>query len=216
LGSIERSRAIELIKENYSDFGPKFAAEKLLQRHGLEVKAATLRRWMMAEGIWKTRFERQPKVYSLRPRRERIGELIQVDGSYHRWFEKRGPEVCLITFIDDANSQITHMRMVDNESSFNYMRCLKWHIEQFGRPLALYSDRYGVFRSPNPDKNGVRHPTMFARAAKALEIAVICAESPQAKGRVERSFRTSQDRLVKEMRLANISTIEEANWFLEG
>jgi hypothetical protein len=211
-----RSEILSLVKEHYIDFTPKFAAEKLLQRHELAVKASTLRRWMMEDGIWKTRFERQPKVHSLRPRRERIGELIQVDGSYHRWFEKRGGEACLLTFIDDATGEIMHMRFVDNESSFNYMRSLKWYIDQYGRPLALYSDKYGVFRSPHPDKNGVRHPTMFAQAANGLGIAIICAETPQAKGRVERSFRTSQDRLIKELRLANISTVEEANWFLEG
>jgi hypothetical protein len=111
------------VTEHHYDFGPKFAEEKLRQRQGIAVKAPTLRRWMMAEGLWKTRFDRQPKVYSLRPRRERIGELVQVDGSHHRWFQKRGPEACLITFIDGATSKIMHMRMVDNERSFNYMRC---------------------------------------------------------------------------------------------
>jgi len=142
--------------------------------------------------------------------------LIQVDGSYHRWFEKRGPEACLIAFIDDATSQIMHLRMVDHESSFNYMRCLKWYIEQYGRPLALYSDKHSIFRATNTDASGNRNATQFSRACNTLGIKVICASSPQAKGRVERTFRTHQDRLIKEMRLAHISTIEEANWFLES
>jgi hypothetical protein len=144
---------------------------------------------MLAEGV------------SPRMRRECRGELIQVDGSYHRWFEKRGPEACLIAFIDDATSEIMHLRMVDHESSFNYMRCLKWYIEQYGRPLALYSDKHSIFRATNTDASGNRNATQFSRACNSLGIKVICASSPQAKGRVERSFRTHQDRLIKEMRL---------------
>ncbi len=211
-----RVQIVNLVKEHYPDFGPTFAAEKLQERHGISVKAPTLRRWMIDEGLWQTRFERQPKVYSPRARRECRGELIQVDGSYHRWFEKRGPEACLIAFIDDSTSQIMHLRMVEHESSFNYMRSLKWYIEQYGRPLALYSDKHSIFRATNTDASGKRNATQFSRACNSLGIAVICASSPQAKGRVERSFRTHQDRLIKEMRLANVSTIEEANWFLES
>ncbi len=216
LNDVFRAQVIDLVREHFEDFGPTFAAEKLLELHKIEVNPSTLRRWMIDEGLWQTKFDRAPRVYSPRMRRERRGELIQVDGSYHRWFEKRGPEACLIVFIDDATSQIMHLRMVDHESSFNYMRCLKWYIEQYGRPLALYSDKHSIFRSTNTDASGNRNPTQFSRACKSLGINVICASSPQAKGRVERSFRTQQDRLIKEMRLAHISTIEEANWFLES
>jgi transposase len=159
-----RVQVIELVKEHYPDFGPVFAAEKLSERQGISIKASTLRRWMIDEGLWQTRFDRQPKVYSPRMRRECRGELIQVDGSYHRWFEKRGPEACLIAFIDDATSQIMHLRMVDHESSFNYMRCLKWYIEQYGRPLALYSDKHSIFRATNTDASGNRNATQFSRA----------------------------------------------------
>ncbi|WOE74033.1 ISNCY family transposase [Alterisphingorhabdus coralli] len=210
-----RAKVVALVKEHYRDFTPQFASEKLLERHNIAVKPATLRRWMMKAGLWKQRCEIKPSVYSPRQRRERIGELIQVDGSYHRWFEKRGNEACLIVFIDDATSQIMHMRMVEHESSFNYMRCLKWYIEQYGRPLALYSDRHSIFRVNTPGNSSRQSPTQFSRACHELGIGVICASTPQAKGRVERSFRTQQDRLVKEFRLRGISTIEEANWFLE-
>lgn len=211
-----RVQVIALVKEHFEDFGPTFASEKLSDLHKIEVNSSTLRRWMIDEGMWQTRFDRQPRVYSPRMRRECRGELIQVDGSYHRWFEKRGPESCLIAFIDDATSQIMHLRMVDHESSFNYMRSLKWYIGQYGRPLALYSDKHSIFRSTKVDASNNRNPTQFTRACNSLGINVICASSPQAKGRVERTFRTQQDRLVKEMRLAHISTIEEANKFLES
>lgn len=165
-----KAKVLSIIKDQYHDFGPKFAAEILLERQGIEINPSTLRRWMIEDGIWQTRFERQPKIHSPRKPREQRGELIQIDGSYHRWFEKRGPAGCLICFIDDATSEIMHLRMVDNESSFNYMRCLKWYIEQHGRPLALYADKFGVFRSPHEDSQGNRNPAQFTRACRNLGI----------------------------------------------
>lgn len=209
-----RAHVLTIVSDMYSDFGAKFASEKLHENHGLVVNVATLRNWMIQAGIWTDKKGRAPKIYSPRPPRERVGELIQVDGSYHKWFEKRGPESCLILFIDDATSRIMHMRMVDNESSFNYMSCMNSYIRRFGRPSALYSDKYGVFRSPHQNKYGEREPTQFSRACFSLGIRIICAESPQAKGRVERAFRTLQDRFLKEMRLRNISTMEEANRYI--
>lgn len=211
----ERKTIIALVKEHYADFGPKLASEKLKQRHGIRVGAATLRNWMIEEGIWQTRQKKEPRVFQLREPRPQRGELVQVDGSYHRWFEKRGPEACLIVFIDDATSEVKELEMVDHESAFNYMKVLKRYIERYGRPRALYSDRHSIFRSTNPTSNGKRTPTQFALACRRLRIDIICAETPQAKGRVERSHRTHQDRLVKELRLRNISTLDDANKYLD-
>jgi transposase len=210
-----RSNVIEIVKEHYHDFGPQFATEKLKDLHGILISTETLRTWMMAEGLWIDRAGRQPRIFQPRKPREKLGELIQVDGSYHRWFEKRGPEACLLVFIDDATSRIMKMLMVEHESSFNYMRTLKHYIERYGRPGTLYAVRHSIFRKTNTDKNGKRSPTQFAKACHDLGIGVICAYSPQAKGRVERANRTLQNRLIKEMRLRGISTIEEANWYLD-
>ena len=206
---------IDVVRTHYHDFGPKFASEKLLSQHNIRVGVGTLRRWMMEAGIWTDRKSRQPRVYSLRPRRPCVGELVQIDGSYHQWFEKRGDGCCLINFIDDATSRLQIMRTVRHETSFDYMRVLKEYIERYGLPLALYSDKHSIFRNPRPAKDAIDDSTQFSRACQSLGITVICAESPQAKGRVERSFRTSQDRFIKEMRLRGISTMEQANVYLE-
>jgi hypothetical protein len=213
-GTDDRQRITKLVRELYTDFGPTMACEKLEEVHRIKVSPETLRKWMMAEGLWTDRAGRQPRIYSPRKPRERRGELVQVDGSYHRWFEKRGPEACLLVFIDDATSEILQMQMVDHESSFNYMLALKRYIGRHGRPRALYADRHSIFRATNPDGNGHRRPTQFSRACADLGIQIICAYSPQAKGRVERANRTLQDRLIKEMRLRNISTMEQANRYL--
>jgi transposase len=210
-----RQRVLAIVRENYADFGPKLAREKLEKLHGISVSDETLREWMIADTLWKDRQRRQPRTFSPRQPRDQRGELIQVDGSYHRWFEKRGPECCLLVFIDDATSELMLLRFVDHETSYNYMNCLKSYIERFGKPLALFSDRHSIFRVTRPDGNGDRRPTQFARACGALRIRIICAKTPQAKGRVERANRTLQDRLIKEMRLRNISTMEEGNFFLE-
>lgn len=210
-----RARIIAKVREFYPDFGPTFASEKLREDHKISVSSETLRQWMKQEGIWIDRAGRKPRIFSPREPRERRGELVQVDGSYHRWFEKRGDESCLIVFIDDATSELMVLRLVEHETSYNYMSCLKIYIERFGRPLALFSDRHSIFRSTNPSANGIRTPTQFSDACGRLDIRVICAKTPQAKGRVERANRTLQDRLVKELRLRNISTVQQANIFLE-
>jgi transposase InsO family protein len=211
----QRAEIMQIMQACYSDFGPTFAAEKLSKVHGIRIGVSTLTRWMKEDGLFIPRSERKPRIFSSRKRRECRGELVQVDGSYHRWFEKRGPETCLLVFIDDATSELPHLRLVGHENSFEYMRSLRRHILTYGRPLALYSDKHTIFRSPHKDKFGERNPTQFARACHRIGIQVICANSPQAKGRVERANRTLQDRLVKEMRLLQISTIEEANFYLE-
>jgi transposase len=214
-GDEERASIMSIVRENYADFGPTLAAEKLSELHTIELAPETLRVWMKNEGLWVDRAGRKPRIYSPRPPRPRRGELVQVDGSYHRWFEKRGPEACMLVFIDDATSEIQLLRLVEHETSYNYMICLKAYIERFGCPLALFSDRHSIFRTTNPNAVGERNPTQFARACARLEIQIICAKTPQAKGRVERANRTLQDRLVKELRLRNISTNEEANRYLE-
>ena len=211
----DRERVMKIVREEFFDFGPQLASEKLEKRHGIIVATETLRQWMKQDGLWVDRAGRKPRIFSSRKPRERRGELIQVDGSYHRWFEKRGNECCLIVFIDDATSELMLLRFVLHENSYNYMACLKSYIERFGRPLALFSDRHSIFRATRPTKTGERTQTQFARACSKLDISVICAKTPQAKGRVERANRTLQDRLVKEMRLRNISTMEQANAYLE-
>lgn len=211
-----KRNVMQLVRSNYSDFGPKFAAEKLLKVHNIRIGIQTLRCWMIDDGLWVDRKQRQPRIYSLRPRCARRGELVQVDGSYHQWFEKRGDSCCLIAFIDDATSELKLLRMVRHETSFSYMGILKLYAQRHGLPLALYSDRHSIFRKTRSSQSDHSdNSTQFSRACQALGIQVICAETPQAKGRVERSFRTSQDRLVKEMRLRNISTMEEANFYLD-
>jgi len=210
-----RKQVIDLVREHYPDFGPQFASEKLKERHGIRVGVGTLRNWMIEEGIWETRQKKEPRIFQLREPRPQRGELIQVDGSYHRWFEKRGREGCVIVFIDDATSELMELEMVEHESAFNYMKILRRYIERYGRPRALYSDRHSIFRSTNAKSSGERSPTQFALACRRLNIDIICAETPQAKGRVERANRTLQDRLVKELRLRNISTFDDANKYLE-
>ncbi|MFW2829979.1 ISNCY family transposase [Sphingomonas sp. ID0503] len=211
----DRERIMKLVREHYSDFGPTLAAEKLLERHREKVTAETLRQWMKEDGLWTDRRSREPKIYSPREPRPCRGELVQVDGSYHRWFEKRGDECCLIVFIDDATSELKHLQFVEHETSYNYMWCLKIYIERFGVPKALFSDRHAIFRVPNLTAEGERGQTQFARACSRLAIQTICAKTPQAKGRVERANRTLQNRLIKEMRLRSISTMEEGNRFLD-
>ncbi len=210
-----RSHVMVIVRDSYADFGPTLAAEKLQDLHEIQISVEKLRQWMIEENLWTDRQGRQPRIFSPRDPRPQRGELIQVDGSYHRWFEKRGGECCLIVFIDDATSELKLLRFVEHETSYNYMNCLMIYIQRFGRPQALFADRHSIFRATNPKADGVRTPTQFARACGKLEIQIICAKTPQAKGRVERANRTLQDRLIKEMRLANISTMEEGNKFLE-
>ncbi len=167
-----RKAVLAIVREKYADFGPKLACEKLKELHGITVSDETLRKWMKAEGLWIDRATRKPRIFSPRPPRPRRGELVQVDGSYHRWFEKRGPETCLLVFIDDATSELQLLRLVDHESSYNYMSCLKTYIEQFGCPPALFSDRHSIFRATTPNAAGARNPTQFAQACARLEIQI--------------------------------------------
>lgn len=168
---------------------------------------------MIQAGLWKDRDARRPRPYQPRYRRDCRGELIQVDGSKHWWFEDRGPQCTLLVYIDDASSELMQLRMVESESTFAYMEATREYIERHGKPVAFCSDKHSVFRNAKASAKG-DGMTHFGRALEALNIEIICANSPQAKGRVERANGTLQDRLVKAMRLEGIATIAEANAFL--
>ena len=210
-----REQIIAIVREHYHDFGPTLAREYLIERHGITVACETLRQFMIQAGLWKDRDARRPRPYQPRYRRDCRGELVQVDGSKHWWFEDRGPQCTLLVFIDDATSELMHLRMVESENTFAYMDAMTAYIEAHGKPVAIYSDKHGVFRNNTASAKG-DGMTHFGRAIETLNIEIICANSPQAKGRVERANGTLQDRLVKAMRLEGISTIAEANAFLPG
>lgn len=209
-----RERVVTLVRDHYHDFGPTLAAEYLTERHAVQISRETLRKFMISEGLWEERRARRPRPYQPRYRRDCRGELIQVDGSKHWWFEGRGPQTTLLVYIDDATSELMHLKMVETENTFSYMDATREYIERHGKPIAFYSDKHSVFRSMKVSAARGDGMTHFGRALEALNIEIICANSPQAKGRVERANGTLQDRLVKAMRLAGISTIDGANAFL--
>ena len=211
-----RTLALSLVRERYADFGPTLAAEKLAAHHGCTISRETLRGWMIADGLWTDRRHRLPSPHQPRRRRDCLGELVQIDGSEHAWFEDRGAMCTLLAFVDDATSRLMLLRFVVSESAFDYFRATRGYLETHGKPVALYSDKHGVFRVNSKDAVGGEGMTQFGRALSELNIDIICANSPQAKGRVERAFGTLQDRLVKELRLAGISTIAAANAWLPG
>ena len=205
---------LDLVRTHYFDFGPTFAAEKLTHCHNIRVSKETLRQWMIEDGLWVPRAQRK-RIQQLRPRRERFGELVQIDGSHHRWFEDRAAPCALLVFIDDATGRLLELYFCQSETTFDYMIATQRYLSRYGKPLAFYSDKHTVFRSANPTYYGATNQTQFGRALYELNIDIICANSPQAKGRVERANLTLQDRLVKELRLADISDIDGANAFVE-
>lgn len=208
-----RERTLGLVRRHYNDFGPELAREYLAREHGFAHSTETLRGWMIAAGLWKPKLRRAKRLHPPRPRRDCLGELVQIDGSHHDWFEARGARCCLTAFIDDATGRVLAARFDPTETTEGYLAVLRSHITQHGVPLALYSDRHSIF-TKHDSEDGV--PTQFERALLQLDIEPICARSPQAKGRVERLFQTLQDRLVKAMRLAGISDIDAANDWLGG
>ena len=210
-----RDYALTLVRERYADFGPTLAAEKLAEDHGLKVSRETLRKWMAEDGIWLSRKQRRT-FHQPRLRRECLGELIQIDGSDHPWFEDRGDPCTLLVFIDDATSTLMHLEFVASESTFSYFGALKRYLRTHGRPVAFYSDKHSVFRVASQGARTGHGMTQFGRALNELNIEILCANSSQAKGRVERANRTLQDRLVKELRLAGICDMDAANAFLPG
>jgi hypothetical protein len=211
-----RSLAMSIVRDQYADFGPAFAAEKLAEVHGCSISRETLRGWMIADGLWIDRRHRLASPHQPRRRRECLGELVQIDGSEHAWFETRGETCTLLAFVDDATSRLMQLRFVASESAFDYFRTIRAYLEAHGKPVALYSDKHGIFRVNAKDAAAGAGTTQFGRALTALNIDIICANSPQAKGRIERAFGTLQDRMVKELRLAGISTIAAANAWLPG
>lgn len=210
-----QQRAVELIRERYADFGPTLAREKLGEIHGIKVAKETLRKWMVAADIWLPRDQQIPKPHQPRYRRECLGELVQIDGCEHAWLEDRGPYCTLLVYVDDATGRLMELRFVQAESAFDYFTSTVSYLRNHGKPVAFYSDKHSIFRVTQEGTTGRdRGVTQFGRALADLNIEIICANSPQAKGRVERMNHTLQDRLVKELRLQGISTMEGANAFV--
>jgi hypothetical protein len=213
-----RARAISILcRAEYRDFGPTLASEHL-ERVGIVVSRETARKWMLGAGLWRSRPAKIEQIHTWRERRACFGELVLMDTSEHEWLEKRGPKLYLIAMIDDATSRLW-ARFVEHDSTEENLRTLRGWLERYGRPLALYTDKGSVFVTTRPtadERNwGPADPTSFNEALTELRIEWIAAHSPQAKGRVERLFGTLQDRLLKELRIAKVKNLRDANRFLE-
>lgn len=218
-----RLEALSLVKEKYSDFKPKFASEKLKENHQLIINSETLRLWMVEDGLWRVRKQKGVDYHAWRARKEYFGELEQFDGSYHLWFEERlldelnNPvEVCLLASIDDATGKITHALFDFNESVVAVFNFWIEYVKDLGKPLSIYLDKFSTYKINH--KSAVDNSelmTQFQKVMEILGIELISANSPEAKGRVERLFGTLQDRLVKELRLNNINSMTEGNKFLK-
>jgi transposase len=206
-----KAAVLRAYREDYPDFGPTLAAEKLAGR-GLAVGAETLRRWLQAAGLWQRRSRREPHR-SRRPRRDCFGELVQIDASIHDWLEGRGEQVVLIAMIDDATGRVL-ARFYPAATTEAHLGLFGRWLRRHGRPLALYSDRHSIFEPQDKGKLAPGAETQFGRACRELDVELIRAHSPQAKGRVERLFGTAQDRWVKELRLAQVATLQGANGLL--
>jgi transposase len=210
-----KQQALDLLKGKYEDFGPTLAHEKLTEVHGITLSRESVRQLMIAEGMWKPKRAKKPPAHQMRERRACFGELVQIDGSDHAWFEDRGPKCTLLVYIDDATGQLLELWFVPDETFFAYCEASRHYFERYGKPVAYYSDKHGIFRVNQPRPLGLSSGlTQFERAMQELDIQILCANSPQAKGRVERANQTLQDRLVKEMRLRDISDIASANAYL--
>ena len=203
---------VRLIKSLYFDFGPTLIMEKLQEKHQITISRETVRKLMIRNSLWIAKKTKEYKIHQRRARKECVGELIQIDGSPHPWLEKRAPSCTLLLAIDDATSKIMAGRFEKGETTEGYFKLMFSYLKTHGKPFCLYSDKYSVFRVNH--KNSNHKKTQFTRAMKDLNIDIIFANSPQAKGRVERANGTLQDRLVKELRLQNITTIDQANQFL--
>ena len=197
-----------------SDFGPSLMAEKLEKTKGIRLSKETLRKIMIGEGIWQPKIKKKSEPHYERPRRMHRGELVQIDGSVHAWLEERADKAVLLVFVDDASSAILAAKFVPVENYFNYGDLCKECFREHGLPKAFYSDKFSVFRTNRKQDLKYEPVTQFQRALSVLDVDLICANSPQAKGRVERANQTLQDRLIKEMRLLGINNYEEANQYL--
>ena len=215
-----RREVITIMHQKYHDFGPTFASEKLETNDGRKVNRETLRQWMIKEQIWKARkYKGHIQGHCWRKRKDFFGEMVLLDGSIHDWLEGRGPKMTLMAYIDDA-SNIIFGEFYPAETTESAMRSFKKYIKKYGIPLKIYFDRHSIYkttRQPNLDESlkGKRPLTQFEKVLEILNVEPIHAYSPEAKGRIERLFETLQDRLIKEMRLANICSLEEANKFLK-
>ena len=210
-----KAEVLKLCHKKYTDFGPTLAAEKLLELDGLRLSRETLRQWLMASGLWRKRRKHRGHR-RWRTRKECFGEMVQMDGSHHAWLEERGPELVLMGYIDDATGNV-YGRFYDYEGTIPAMDSFKRYVRKYGLPLSLYLDKHSTYNSNRQltveeELAGVSQPmSQFERALDELGVKVIHAHSPQAKGRIERLFGVLQDRLVKEMRLLSVKTVEEAN-----
>jgi transposase len=213
LSSDLRREALATVRSRYEGFGATLAHEKLTELHGLRLSVETLRHWMIEDGLWIPRARREPRVQQPRRRRPCRGELIQIDGCDHEWFEERAARCTLLVFVDDATSALMELLFCESESAFSYFAAMRSYLEQHGRPVTLYSDKAGVFRVNKKEAQGGTGVTQFGRALSSLNIDILCANTPAAKGRVERAHLTLQDRLVKELRLRGISDLAAANAF---
>ena len=209
-----KKRALNLLKTKYKGFGPTLAHEKLVEKEKLNLSDESVRKLMIEEGLWKPRKAKKVVTHQLRERRACFGELIQIDGSPHDWFEGRGEACVLLVFIDDATGKLVQLRFVESESFFSYCQAAEGYLRHQGKPIAFYSDKHGIFRVNLPSTGAGEALTQFGRAMQELDIQIICANSPQAKGRVERVIQTLQDRLPKEMRLRGISYMTDGNAYL--
>ncbi len=207
--------ALSIIRERYTDFGPTLACEKLAELHDVHLSKETVRSHMVKAGLWVPRKQRAPKIQQPRYRRACCGELIQIDGCDHHWFENRAPACTALVYVDDATSRLMQLRFVKSESTFTYFEATRGYLEKHGKPLALYSDKASVFRINNKNATGGDGYTQFGRAMHELNIQTICANTSSAKGRVERAHLTLQDRLVKELRLRGISSVDAANEYAD-
>ena len=205
-------KVINLVKQKYHDFGPTFAAEKLEEYDGIKINHETLRLWMIEDGMHIVKSKRKARIHQSRERRSCVGELIQIDGSHHDWFEGRADKCCLLVFVDDSSSSLMYAGFERAETTNGYLKATKDYIMTYGIPMAFYSDKHSIFRVNQSSSDA--KTSQFQRATKELGIDLICAHSPQAKGRIERANGTLQKRLIKEMRLRNISDIDAANKFL--
>jgi len=213
-----KEKAIKFYREKYKGFGPTLLSEKLLELEGIKISKETLRNWLIETGDWKkVRKSRTHRQW--RERKHYFGEMVQMDGSHHDWLEGRGPELVLMAYIDDATNTV-FARFYDYEGTIPAMESFKHYIEKYGIPISVYLDRHSTYKSTGKptieDELANKMPkSQFERALEELGVRVIHAYSPQAKGRIERLFKTLQDRLIKEMRLKGIRTKDEANEFLK-
>ena len=211
-----KNKAIDLYREKYQGFGPTLASEKLGELDGIKVNDETLRKWLIDSGDWQ-KVRKGRKHHQWRERKHHFGEMIQMDGSHHDWFEGRGPKCVFMGYIDDATGRVFG-RFYEYEGTYPAMDSFRRYIKKYGLPVSVYLDKHTTYKSPEKAAlTGTEELlSQFERAMQELGVRVIHAHSPQAKGRIERLFKTLQDRLIKEMRLRGIKSIDEANKFLKG